>query len=77
MYDVIVRDDYDPMFDRPYDDDDEDEPTPNPYKGSCSDRMCGAHDCYRCHPENFQNGRYLDDCEEEEDIQTSHESNED
>lgn len=30
----------------------------------CSDRMCGADDCERCHPENFRDGEY--DGEEEE-----------
>ena len=27
----------------------------------CSDRMCGADDCPKCHPENFRNGVYLTD----------------
>lgn len=28
---------------------------------------CGALDCYDCHPENFRNGRYIDDDEESDD----------
>lgn len=31
---------------------------------SCSDRMCGAEDCPKCHPENFCEGVYFDDWEE-------------
>ncbi len=27
----------------------------------CSDRMCGADDCERCHPENFDGTVYLHD----------------
>jgi hypothetical protein len=31
---------------------------------SCPDRMCGAWDCPRCHPENFRNGVYIEESEE-------------
>ena len=31
--------------------------------------MCGADDCSDCHPENFKNGRYIEDCEEGEKIE--------
>jgi len=34
----------------------------------CSDRMCGAEDCPRCHPGNFVNGVFVDDIEEEEEV---------
>lgn len=27
-------------------------------RGGCPDRMCGADDCPRCHPENFKDGVY-------------------
>ncbi len=30
-------------------------------KYSCPDRMCGADDCYMCHPENFRGGTFIDD----------------
>lgn len=32
----------------------------------CSDRMCGADDCPNCHPENFRNGVYIEDIEEQQ-----------
>jgi hypothetical protein len=31
----------------------------------CTGDLCGADDCPRCHPENFRDGRYVGDLEEE------------
>ena len=33
---------------------------------SCGDRMCGAYDCKTCHPENFIDGVYYENLEEDE-----------
>jgi hypothetical protein len=39
--------------------DDCDEPRPRRPQYRCSDGMCGAPDCPRCHPENFRDGYYV------------------
>ena len=36
-------------------------PTKPPASWACSDGFCGATDCPRCHPENFEGGVYVGD----------------
>lgn len=55
--------DYDIEIERDTDHDDEPR-QPRYYR--CADRMCGAQDCPRCQPENFLDGRYIGDDEDEQ-----------
>jgi hypothetical protein len=52
---------------KPSDDEREEFRERKPKYIGCSDRMCGALDCPRCHPENFKGGVYWEDVERDED----------